>query len=111
MEARGDEKPMSCAEAARWVTKIRPGGRRCAPNTIWRWHAKGIAGARLEGTCIGARLCVTRAGLLKFFAAVPGALAARSDARTRMKRGFAAVGRGSRMESRRVLIEAGILRG
>lgn len=41
-----------------------------APSTICRWHAKGIAGVRLETLCMGGTRYTSAEALQRFFSAI-----------------------------------------
>jgi hypothetical protein len=51
----------------------KPGDRRLAPSTIWRWYRKGIAGVKLETICIGGIRHTSFEALQRFFNGVTAA--------------------------------------
>ena len=62
------EELLTLAQAAR--RDRPPDTRPLAPSTMWRWHSKGIAGARLETVCMGGTRYTSVEALQRFFDAV-----------------------------------------
>lgn len=59
---------ITLAEAARLFPTFRP-----SPTTMWRWHAKGVAGVRLQTWRIGKQRVTTEAAVNEFIAKVTAA--------------------------------------
>jgi hypothetical protein len=58
---------ITLAEAARSLPN------KPSPTTLWRWHAKGVAGVRLQTWRIGKQRVTTAEAVAEFIAAVTAA--------------------------------------
>jgi hypothetical protein len=58
------DKLLTLSQAAQHA---KPGDRRLAPSTIWRWYRKGIAGVKLETICLGGTRLTSAEALQRFF--------------------------------------------
>lgn len=70
------DKLLTLSQAARHA---KPGDRRLAPSTIWRWYRKGIAGVKLETICLGGTRYTSSASLQLFFDAITRAKSAQAN--------------------------------
>ncbi len=60
-----DESPLTLAEAARALPRLR-GGKRVHVATLYRWVSRGVAGVRLESLRLGRTVVTSREALQRF---------------------------------------------
>jgi hypothetical protein len=67
-----DEDPRPLAQEARDLPRLR-GDRPVDPSTLWRWHARGLRGVKLEIVRVGGTACTSKLALRRFFERVEAA--------------------------------------